>query len=183
MTTYREQWTDPRWQKLRLEVMQRAEWQCENGLCASDRTTPLHVHHKRYVKGRCVWEYELEDLACLCEECHAMETQARMKLDEIVACYPAGGLYELVELLYGFVQGQGHINGRKIESQEGSPLYDIGLAASVLFNPDRFGEARAIVRSVLVVTPGAVAILDTAVKRWDEAAATYVAKFGKPPTA
>lgn len=57
---------DPRWQKLRLETMQRDGWKC----VACRRTDrPLHVHHKRY-RGR-VWESPPQDLQTLCEDCHS----------------------------------------------------------------------------------------------------------------
>jgi hypothetical protein len=62
-----EQIKHPRWQKKRLEVMSDAGFECE-ACNASDVT--LNVHHKRYVKGRLYWEYERQELECLCESCH-----------------------------------------------------------------------------------------------------------------
>jgi len=64
---YAEQYRHPEWQKRRLNRLQSADWACER--CA-DRQTTLHVHHKRYVKGRMVWEYEDFELEVLCEPCH-----------------------------------------------------------------------------------------------------------------
>ena len=58
----------PRWQKKRLERMEQAGWRCEN--CESDDKT-LHVHHKSYKKNHAPWEYENDELECLCEDCHA----------------------------------------------------------------------------------------------------------------
>lgn len=67
MATYWEKLKDPRWQKKRLEVLQRAGFACEN--ChATDKT--LHVHHGYYDRGMEPWEYADETLWCLCEECH-----------------------------------------------------------------------------------------------------------------
>jgi len=64
---YGEKLRDPRWQRLRLEIMQRDEWTCQK--CgAKDRT--LHVHHTRYLKGRNPWDYPPELLLTLCEDCH-----------------------------------------------------------------------------------------------------------------
>jgi hypothetical protein len=65
--TYYEKLQDPRWQKLRLEAMQRAEFCCES---CSDGKSTLNVHHKDYIKGREPWEYGSTQLSVLCESCH-----------------------------------------------------------------------------------------------------------------
>lgn len=58
---------DPRWQKKRLEVLNEKGWRCEE---CGDKNTTLHVHHVYYVKGRDVWNYSIDDLLVLCEDCH-----------------------------------------------------------------------------------------------------------------
>ncbi len=68
--TYSEKLKDPRWQKLRLEVMQRANFTCEK---CWDTETTLHVHHAYYVTGRNPWEYPADTLSCLCKNCHKSE--------------------------------------------------------------------------------------------------------------
>lgn len=73
-TEYSKALADPRWQKKRLEKMQAAEWKCE--ICG-DETEELHVHHISYRKdfrGDFVnpWEYELDELKCLCKTCHTI---------------------------------------------------------------------------------------------------------------
>ena len=65
--TYSEKLKDPRWQKKRLEVMKRNDFHCE--ICGDGEST-LHVHHKEYFKGREIWEYEPEQLAVVCKDCH-----------------------------------------------------------------------------------------------------------------
>lgn len=65
--TYIEKLRDPRWQKKRLEVMQRDEFKCQMCGCG-DQT--LHVHHRVYTRGKEPWEYELDDFITLCVECH-----------------------------------------------------------------------------------------------------------------
>lgn len=64
--SYSDKLKDPRWQRKRLEVMERAEWACQ--LCG-DGSRQLQVHHPRYVKGRDPWDYG--NLICLCSKCHA----------------------------------------------------------------------------------------------------------------
>ena len=65
--SYTELLKDPRWQKKRLEILEAAEWECEN---CGDKGKTLHVHHKRYRAGAMPWEYERDDLEVLCERCH-----------------------------------------------------------------------------------------------------------------
>lgn len=65
--TYAEKLRDPRWQKVKSDVQNRAGFRCEQ--CGDDRTI-LNVHHTYYVKDRDPWDYPTEDLLCLCEPCH-----------------------------------------------------------------------------------------------------------------
>lgn len=67
---YSEARKDPRWQKRRLEIMERDDWQCQN--CWSKSRT-LNVHHKKYVSGLKPWEYSGCALVTLCEDCHQAE--------------------------------------------------------------------------------------------------------------
>lgn len=71
---YLKKLRDPRWQKIRLEVFQRDEFSCQH--CATTTET-LHVHHLYYEKGKEPWEYELDALMTLCEECHEAESAER----------------------------------------------------------------------------------------------------------
>jgi hypothetical protein len=67
--SYYEKLKDPRWQKKRLEVMEREGFACQQ--CHSiDKT--LNVHHGFYASGYEPWEYPSKSLHCLCEECHEM---------------------------------------------------------------------------------------------------------------
>jgi predicted metallo-beta-lactamase superfamily hydrolase len=68
--TYAEKLRDPRWQKKRLEVFSKNDFSCE--MCGSSEET-LHAHHKEYFKGREPWEYEANQLACICASCHKNE--------------------------------------------------------------------------------------------------------------
>jgi len=64
---YSSQYLDPRWQKKRLEVMQRDEFKCRD---CGDADSQLHVHHLMYFKNRMVWDYDDKLLVCLCDSCH-----------------------------------------------------------------------------------------------------------------
>ncbi|WP_431276246.1 HNH endonuclease [Variovorax ureilyticus] len=86
--TYFEKLKDPRWQKLRLEALQAANWQCCN---CRDKTSTLHVHHRQYFKGREPWEYETSQLEVLCESCHTLEHEAQDPLLLAASFVPSTG--------------------------------------------------------------------------------------------
>lgn len=96
--SYSELLKDPRWQRRRLEILQRADFKCES--CDSADKT-LHVHHKLYRKGAMPWEYENYELQALCEDCHASDHERRERLNEALAVL---GPAEL-DVLLGFAEG------------------------------------------------------------------------------
>ena len=58
-------YNDPRWQRLRLQVMDRDLWRC---VACGDTKSTLHVHHKLYCGD--IWDSPPEDLQTLCNSCH-----------------------------------------------------------------------------------------------------------------
>jgi len=97
--SFHEQYKHPLWQRKRLEALENVGFGCE--LCADDQS-PLHVHHKRYVKGRAVWEYQLHELAVLCEGCHEQVHQFKDELSTILAIIHPEAIGLLVALIHGF---------------------------------------------------------------------------------
>jgi hypothetical protein len=71
---YCEKLRDPRWQRRRLEVMNRDDFTCQR--CGDDTST-LNVHHRAYAGRRDPWDYPLTALVTLCEDCHKDETYGR----------------------------------------------------------------------------------------------------------
>ncbi len=74
MTRSTNKWADAykdsRWQKLRLQVMERDGWKCKAcGRGDGDGIT-LNVHHSYYESGTAPWEYPMRSLVTYCEECH-----------------------------------------------------------------------------------------------------------------
>jgi 5-methylcytosine-specific restriction endonuclease McrA len=67
MSAYRQRLANPKWQKLRLEIMQAADFKCEDCGC---RDTELQVHHCAYISGKMPWEYDSSLLMCVCDRCH-----------------------------------------------------------------------------------------------------------------
>lgn len=68
MKIYSEKLKDPRWQKKRLEILQRDEFTCQN---CGDKENTLNVHHIAY-SGE-PWEAPNNLLITYCEECHKQE--------------------------------------------------------------------------------------------------------------
>lgn len=63
--TYKEKLRDPRWQKKRLEILDRDNFTCQ--LCG-DKHTTLHVHHNSYSENP--WDVENSELITYCADCH-----------------------------------------------------------------------------------------------------------------
>lgn len=67
---YLERLRDPRWQRKRLEILERDNWQCQS--CWSI-DIPLNVHHKIYFSDKEPWDYPNYILVTLCDDCHRQE--------------------------------------------------------------------------------------------------------------
>jgi len=78
--TYSEKLKDPRWQKKRLEILNRDEWTCQQCFSTSE-TSILNVHHLRYFSNLDPWDYDAEHLLTLCKECHGKETLSRKRAE------------------------------------------------------------------------------------------------------
>jgi 5-methylcytosine-specific restriction endonuclease McrA len=83
--SYSEKLKDPRWQKKRLEILERDKWTCQ---ACGDKETTLNVHHKIYYANKNPWDYEDDILITLCEDCHKYEKDydnehGKLLLDEI----------------------------------------------------------------------------------------------------
>lgn len=78
--SYSEKLKDPRWQKKRLEVMQRDNFKCQY---CNDTETTLNVHHFFYESYN-PWETELKYLVTLCQSCHQKETYNRPLAEKMV---------------------------------------------------------------------------------------------------
>jgi hypothetical protein len=66
-SNYSEKLQDPRWQRKRLEIMNRDNFTCK--ICGSKVKT-LNVHHWRYTAGKEPWEYPENLLITVCNDCH-----------------------------------------------------------------------------------------------------------------
>jgi hypothetical protein len=99
---YWEKLKDPRWQRKRLEIMQRDDFTCTR---CNTATETLNVHHVRYIKGREPWEYENDLLKTLCESCHKETHEFKEKFDSVAAALFSCAEDETVERAIGYMFG------------------------------------------------------------------------------
>jgi 5-methylcytosine-specific restriction endonuclease McrA len=74
LTAYQQRLRDPRWQKKRLEILQRDGWQCQE--CRS-KDKELQIHHRWYIRGAMPWEVPSVALVTLCVHCHTKKRRKR----------------------------------------------------------------------------------------------------------
>lgn len=65
--TYKEKLKNPKWQKKRLEILQRDEFKC---CYCNDTETELQIHHLKYTQEP--WHAPNKDLITLCKHCHSL---------------------------------------------------------------------------------------------------------------
>lgn len=97
MSTYSELLKDPRWIARRFEVIERANWCCEEcgeNLIFSEES--INVHHRHYRAGAKPWEYENADLMCLCRKCHELYTDELERVYLVVGKLPVNALSRIV---------------------------------------------------------------------------------------
>lgn len=64
---YSEKLKDPRWQKKRLEILERDKWTCR---ACGEKDKTLHVHHIFYLPKKEPWDIPGGLLITFCERCH-----------------------------------------------------------------------------------------------------------------
>lgn len=94
--SYSDLLRDPRWQKKRLEVLDKAGFKCEECGCDSDE---LHVHHCWYEKGKMPWEYSDCCFKCLCRECHGVRQKEELAIRIYLSQFDIGALSRTREAL------------------------------------------------------------------------------------
>lgn len=65
--TYIEKLKHPKWQQMRLRIMERDRFTCK--ICGSSEKT-LTVHHLFYINKRDPWDYPWRALITVCNDCH-----------------------------------------------------------------------------------------------------------------
>lgn len=92
---YSDKLKNPKWQKKRLEVLNLHGFKCEKCGCEDKE---LHVHHRFYIKGREVWQYDNDVFQVLCCDCHEKEHSKEKESVSIVEVVPKR-FKKLIDLL------------------------------------------------------------------------------------
>lgn len=88
-TTYSEKLRHPKWQKKRLEILQRDSFTCQ--MC-SDTETELHIHHLEY-NGE-PHEIKNDKLLTVCKHCHFILEDAKKQNIKVIRI-ESGGFYKI----------------------------------------------------------------------------------------
>lgn len=102
---YRQKCLDPRWQKKRLQILERDGWKC--GKC-KDETTTLHVHHRYYENDADPWDYPDTALITLCAPCHEYESAELRNAEQkfLLAMKRAGIMADNFDYLADALKGE-----------------------------------------------------------------------------
>lgn len=96
---YSDKLKNPKWQKKRLEILERDGFKCK--LCG-DEETELQVHHKKYSDGN-PWDADDKNLITLCKHCHNAVTVTKDDggLDNLKAfCYTLSPDHNMTVKIY-----------------------------------------------------------------------------------
>lgn len=80
--SYSDDLLSPLWQRKRLEIMQRDNFQCQ--VCGSKRNS-LTVHHLYYESGKKPHEYDNDVMITLCKDCHEATHREVAKISSLIA--------------------------------------------------------------------------------------------------
>ena len=127
---YGDKLLDPRWQKRRLEILNRDSWKCQ-GCFATEKT--LHVHHEWYAKSGDPWDVPDAALMALCEAAPSDELLGVMAADFVYSL-----LYQHADTFLEDID----------RAARGHPRFRSALAAATSLtswkaNPSTPGTARA----------------------------------------
>lgn len=158
--SYAEQLRHPNWQRKRLEVLGHADFACQR---CGDAESTLHVHHKRYVKGRMAWEYEAHELQALCEACHAKLHEFREVMD-LLLLQGRERLSKAVGLLGGYEAANMNIDGHEEDASfVTGPYYFMAAAVGAMLlyvGAQRAADAVEAARAATVLNPAERELLD-----------------------
>jgi hypothetical protein len=76
---YSEKLKSPKWQKKRLQILERDNWECQY---CKDTETQLQVHHLKYTNEP--WDADNNDLITACSDCHQIISNSDFKYKSII---------------------------------------------------------------------------------------------------
>ena len=149
---FKDQYRHPSWQRKRLEIMERDEFKCQ--CCFSDEDT-LNVHHKRYIKGRMIWDYSNDLLVTLCEGCHESQHESSDGMKTVISGLRVdgpGSLSDGLKLLAGWANEEIG-SGFETFLDDYPFMYYLGEVASLLSIWGANKDGMKQLRDLLAETP------------------------------
>jgi hypothetical protein len=123
--TYAEQLKSPKWQKKRLEILERDNYMCVNCM---DEESQLHVHHGYYSKDKMLWEYKDFTLHTLCGTCHENAHKDLNHIKYLIGSLRIESYEYLINILENTLsRGSIHFYDLCILSQRYDECIDLGL--------------------------------------------------------
>ena len=94
--TYADQLKSPKWQKKRLEILERDNFSCTS---CGGKEKQLHVHHGYYEKNILLWDYIDETLHTLCDDCHELAHEELLEVKKRIAYLNPKDISKLNEII------------------------------------------------------------------------------------
>lgn len=113
--SYAELLKDPRWQRKRLQILERDGWKCTS--CEAENVT-LHVNHRRYAKSGNPWEVGDADLETLCEKCHEEESSTYRRARDLLCPLSTDDKEHVCGTMTGLAYRKGDLSSTTVTSFE-----------------------------------------------------------------
>jgi 5-methylcytosine-specific restriction endonuclease McrA len=94
--------SDWRWLARREEIMALASYACDECGLAFDPNgdlSGLNVHHRYYRAGAAPWEYEDDELRCLCRSCHELITDELERVHRAIGRLPLRAITRVIRFV------------------------------------------------------------------------------------
>jgi hypothetical protein len=136
--TYSEKLKDPRWQRKRLEILNRDNWTC---VASGHTDETLVVHHMRY-HGSNPWDTPNEELETVCEQIHDIIGEFAHMMRKLVPnkAFSAKDLLAAIELAVEQVANKEH-GGDQIEALRSAADWKFKFHVYVMLVPEPAKEA------------------------------------------
>ena len=99
--SFSEQYKSLKWQKKRLEILERDNFRC---LSCGATDKQLHVHHCNYYKGEAIYESSQSLLVTLCEDCHKSAHDVKSRISHWAGCVLANSLLNYGDFVFSDVE-------------------------------------------------------------------------------
>lgn len=104
--SYIDELRHPKWQKMRLQILERDGFSCTQ---CGDTEETLDVDHSYYERGLKPWEYPPESLHTLCRTCHEEVGQWRIVIKELLKLVCPAAYSDVAGFLVALLVARGYV--------------------------------------------------------------------------